>query len=105
MWYACEEVVMALLDSLLDKRSELLSLARQHGASNVRLFGSVVRRQETPSSDVDILVDLSDESGFDDYLALAEELEALIGRRVDLVTSRGLSPFLKGSVEREALSL
>lgn len=96
---------MALLDSLIEKRAELLLLARQHGASNVRLFGSVVRRQETPSSDVDILIDLSEERGFDDYLALAEEFEALIGRKVDLVTSRGLSPFLKARVEKEARPL
>ncbi|HEY8163675.1 MAG TPA: nucleotidyltransferase domain-containing protein [Methylocystis sp.] len=96
---------MPLLESLLDKRSELIAAARRHGASNIRLFGSVVRGEETPSSDVDLLVDLAEERGFDDYLALAEELEALIGRRVDLVTSRGVSPFLRPLIEREALPL
>ncbi|MGJ0391458.1 MAG: nucleotidyltransferase family protein [Methylocystis sp.] len=96
---------MPLLESLLDKRSELIAAARRHGASNIRLFGSVVRGKETPSSDVDLLVDLAEERGFDDYLALAEELEALIGRRVDLVTSRGVSPFLRPLIEREALPL
>ncbi|MDJ0448749.1 nucleotidyltransferase domain-containing protein [Methylocystis sp. JR02] len=96
---------MPLLESLLDKRSELIAAARRHGASNIRLFGSVVRGEETPSSDVDLLIDLSEERGFDDYLALAEELEALIGRKVDLVTSRGVSPFLRLLIEREALPL
>lgn len=96
---------MPLLESLLDKRSELIAAARRHGASNIRLFGSVVRGEETPSSDVDLLVDLAEERGFDDYLALAEKLEALIGRRVDLVTSRGVSPFLRPLIEREALPL
>ncbi|MBL1256889.1 nucleotidyltransferase family protein [Methylocystis sp. Sn-Cys] len=96
---------MPLLESLLDKRSELIAAARRHGASNIRLFGSVVRGEETPSSDVDLLVDLAEERGFDDYLALAEELETLIGRRVDLVTSRGMSPFLRPLIEREALPL
>lgn len=96
---------MPLLESLLDKRSELIAAARRHGASNIRLFGSVVRGEETPSSDVDLLVDLAEERGFDDYLALAEELETLIGRKVDLVTSRGMSPFLRPLIEREALPL
>lgn len=96
---------MPLLESLLDKRAELIAAARRHGASNIRLFGSVVRGEETQSSDVDLLVDLSEERGFDDYLALAEELEALIGRKVDLVTSRGVSPFLRPLIEREALPL
>ncbi len=96
---------MPLLESLLTKRSELVAAARRHGASNVRLFGSVVRGEDTAASDIDILIDLSDDRGFDDYLALAEELEVLTGRRVDLVTSRGLSPFLKPIIDREALAL
>jgi predicted nucleotidyltransferase len=96
---------MSLLESLLAKRSQLVATARRHGASNVRLFGSVVRGEETPSSDVDFLVDLDDDRGFGDYLALAEELEALVGRKVDLVTSRGLSPFLRPQVESEAMVL
>jgi uncharacterized protein len=96
---------MTALESLLAKRSELIAAAGRHGASNVRLFGSVVRGEDTPSSDIDFLVDLAEDRGFDDYLALAEELEALTGRRVDLVTSRGLSPFLKPHIDQEALAL
>ncbi len=96
---------MPLLDSLLEKRSELVAVARRHGATNVRLFGSVVRGEETPSSDLDILVDLAEDRGFEDFLALAEELEALTGRRVDLLTSRGVSPFLRPIIDREAVAL
>lgn len=96
---------MPLLESLLEKRAELLAAAHRHGGSNLRLFGSVVRGEESPSSDVDVLVDLADDRGFDDYLALVEELESLTGRRVDLITSRGVSPFLKPIIEREALPL
>lgn len=96
---------MPLLDTLLAKRAEVLNVASRHGASNVRLFGSVARRSETPSSDVDILIDLARDRGFSDFLALAEELEELIGRKVDLVTSRGLSPYLKPLIEEEIFSL
>jgi predicted nucleotidyltransferase len=96
---------MPLLDTLLAKRAEVLNAANRHGASNVRLFGSVARRSETPASDVDILVDLARDRGFSDFLALAEELEELIGRKVDLVTSRGLSPYLRPLIEEEIFSL
>lgn len=96
---------MPLLDTLLAKRAEVLNVASRHGASNVRLFGSVARRSETPSSDVDILIDLARDRDFSDFLALAEELEELIGRKVDLVTSRGLSPYLKPLIEEEIFSL
>lgn len=96
---------MPLLDTLLAKRADVLRAASRHGASNVRLFGSVARRSETASSDVDILIDLARDRGFSDFLALAEELEELIGRKVDLVTSRGLSPYLKPLIEEEILSL
>ena len=96
---------MALLDTLLTKRAEVLGTASRHGASNVRLFGSVARRSDTPSSNVDILIDLAEDRGFSDFLALAEELEELIGRKVDLVTSRGLSPYLKLLIEEEIFTL
>jgi predicted nucleotidyltransferase len=96
---------MPLLDTLLEKRVDLLRAAARHGASNLRLFGSVARRSETPSSDVDILIDLAEDRGFAEYLPLAEELEALIGRKVDLITSRGISPYLKPLIDRESLTL
>ena len=54
---ATEDMAMPLLDTLLSKRAEVLKAACRHGASNVRLFGLVARRTETPSSDVDILID------------------------------------------------
>ncbi len=96
---------MPLLDTLLEKRADLLRVAGRHGASNLRLFGSVARRAETPSSDVDILIDLAEDRGFAEFLALAEELEALIGRKVDLITSRGISPYLKPLIDKEVFTL
>lgn len=48
---------MALLDTLQKKRTAILEIATNHGAFNVRVFGSVVRREETPESDIDFLID------------------------------------------------
>ena len=96
---------MALLEQIRDKRDALLAIASRHGASNVRLFGSVVRHEDRPDSDIDLLVDMADDRGFDDYLALVDELERALSRRVDLVTARSLSPHFRPYIEAEAQAL
>ena len=96
---------MPLRDELHRQREPLLAIAGRHGASNLRLFGSVVRGEEGPESDVDLLVDMDEGRGFDDYLALVEDLESLLDRRVDLVIGRSLSPFFRRYIEAEARPL
>lgn len=96
---------MALLDQIQSQRQAIDEIATRHGAIRLRLFGSVVRREERDDSDVDFLVAMEEGRGFADYLALAEELEHLLGRKVDLVTERGLSPYFRPSIEAEARPL
>lgn len=96
---------MALRDDLHRRRETILGIAARHGVSNLRLFGSVSRGEERPDSDIDLLVDLADGRGFDDYLAFAEELEKEFGRRVDVVLARSLSPHFRPYIEAEARSL
>jgi len=98
-------VRMALRDEIHRQRDAVLQIAARHGASNVRLFGSVARGDERPNSDIDLLIDLEAERGFGDYLSLAEELEALLHRRVDLLLARSLSPFFRPYVEADARPL
>jgi hypothetical protein len=93
---------MSLREEIQRQRDILLSIASRHGATNLRLFGSVARGEERSDSDVDLLIDLSPERGFGDYLGLAEELEALLHHRVDLVLSRSLSPHFRPFIEAEA---
>ena len=93
---------MALRDEVLRKRDTVLQIAARHGARNVRLFGSVARGEERPDSDIDLLIDLDVERGFSDYLDMAEELEALLHRRVDLLLARSLSPFFRPYIEADA---
>jgi uncharacterized protein len=76
-----------------------------HKRGNLRLFGSVARGEERPDSDVDLLIDLADDRGFGDYLALAEELEGALHRKVDLVLSRSLSPHFRPYIEADARPL
>jgi predicted nucleotidyltransferase len=96
---------MALRDELHRHRDAIAAIAAKHGASNVRVFGSVVRGDERPDSDIDLLVDLAEDRGFADYLALVDELESLFARRVDLVLGRSLSPHFRPYIESEARPL
>jgi hypothetical protein len=94
-----------LRDQLHRDGRAIAAIAARHGASNVRLFGSVVRGEEREDSDIDLLVDLAETAGFGDYLALVEELEAHLGRRVDLVIERSLSRHFRAFIEAEAAAL
>lgn len=94
------------IDALLKThREEILAIARRHGASNVRVFGSVARGQASPDSDIDILVDLELGRSLLDHAQLQIDLEALLGRKVDVVTARGLRPRLRDRVLQEAIPL
>jgi hypothetical protein len=72
---------MPLRDELHQQRDTIRQIAARHGASNLRLFGSVARGEERPDRDVDLPVDLAEDRGFRDYLALASELEELLHRK------------------------
>jgi predicted nucleotidyltransferase len=81
------------LEQLRKRRKEILKLAQAHGASNIRVFGSVARGRADPSSDIDVLVDLTTDADGFAYFGAPEELrralEDLLGRRVDVVELRG----------------
>ncbi len=86
-------------------RDRILALARQHGASNVRVFGSMARGEERAGSDLDLLVTLGEGRSLLDLAALKLELEDLVERPVDLVSDRGLSPFLGPTILADARPL
>jgi predicted nucleotidyltransferase len=96
---------MLMRDELHRQRDVLVAIAARHGVSNLRLFGSVIRGEERPDSDIDLLVDMAEARGFGDYLALVEELESLLARRVDVVIGRSLSPHFRPFIEAEAQPL
>ena len=96
---------MTLLDQLQAQRQAISEIADRHGVVRLRLFGSVARGEDRAESDVDFLVAMKDDRGFDDFLALAEELEHLLGRKVDLISERGLSPYFRPYIEAEARPL
>ncbi|MBA4741615.1 MAG: nucleotidyltransferase family protein [Azoarcus sp.] len=93
---------MTLLDQLVSRRDELARLAERHHASNLRVFGSVARGEEREDSDVDLLVDFGSEASLLDQVGLQADFERVLGRRVDIVTPNGVSPFLRERIVREA---
>ena len=79
-------------------------LADKHGAYNVRVFGSVARGEAGPTSDVDLVVDVQPWVGLE-FLGLWDELEDLLGRKVDLLTERALKSGIRERILREAVAL
>ncbi len=96
---------MLLRERIAGKRAEIVAIARRHGASNVRLFGSVVRGVEVRSSDVDFLVTLERGRTFFDIARLEEELAVLLGCHVDVATDSELAEELAETVPRQAITL
>ena len=105
---ACARLVSppSATDSLREHRAEILAAAEAVGAANVRVFGSVARGEETPESDVDLLVDFpATERGLFPLLKLAAEIEHLIGRRVDVAAAQVMAEPVRGRALAEAVPL
>lgn len=79
----------ALVESM---RAEIRAIAQRHGGRSVALFGSVARGEDTAASDVDFLVEFEPGRSLFDLAHLQDDLEALLGCRVDVVSVGGLKP-------------
>lgn len=86
-------------------RGDINRIASAHGARNVRVFGSVPRGEARDSSDLDLLVDMSEGRSLFDLVALSHDLEDALGIEVDVVTEGGLSPYLRDRILAEAVAL
>jgi predicted nucleotidyltransferase len=88
-----------------ERRDEILRVAARHGAGNVRLFGSAARGEDTSQSDIDLLIDVTGTTSSWFPGSLTAELEELLGKRVQVVIRRSLSPLIQEAVLREAVPL
>ncbi len=96
---------MGIEELLKDRREDILRIAAQHGAHNVRIFGSVARGEARPDSDVDLLVEMESGRSLLDLGGLLMDLQALLGREVDVVTDKGLRDRIRTRVLQEAKPL
>jgi uncharacterized protein len=94
------------LEDLREKREQILSIAERYGATNVRVFGSVVRSEARPDSDVDILIDLANPSKYTWLGAgMMLDLQELLGAKIDLVIAKNLHWYLRERILEESVSL
>ncbi len=96
---------MVSLSDVRKRRDEILRVAARHGAHDPRLFGSVLHGQAGPTSDLDLLVHLDDDRSLVDHVALIQDLEDLLGWRVDAVNERALHRAIRSRVLAEAVPL
>ncbi|MCZ7534587.1 MAG: nucleotidyltransferase family protein [Acidimicrobiia bacterium] len=93
------------LAGLRRRSAQLAEVSARRGASNLRVFGSVARGEATPSSDLDLLVDLQPGRSLFDLGGLLMDLSELLGVEVDVVTEAGLKPRVRDRVLAEAVAL
>jgi predicted nucleotidyltransferase len=96
---------MALEELLKEKRDAILCICANHGARNVRVFGSVARGEADEQSDIDLLVEFDPGRSLFDHAALWLELQDLLGCKVDVLSDRGIKPRIRERVLREAIPL
>ena len=84
---------------------EIENIARNHGASRIRVFGSHATGRASGSSDLDLIVDLEEGRDLLDIVGLKQDLESLLGCKVDVLTEGALSPYLRDKILQEARPL
>ncbi len=82
-------------------KNHLDELHRNYAVSEIGIFGSYVRNEQTAQSDVDILVLFSKPVGFVAFMQLEERLQELLGTRIDLVTRAALKPRIGERILKE----
>jgi predicted nucleotidyltransferase len=96
---------MSTLETLRTRRQEIQHLASLHGAHNIRVFGSVARTEDTAESDIDFLIDMDESRSLLDLVGFQQELEAMLNRPADVLTERGINPYLRDRILGEAIAL
>jgi predicted nucleotidyltransferase len=100
-----KELFMNIKQLLDEKRDEIRDVAARHGAYNVRIFGSVVRGQAGPDSDIDFLIDTGPTTSSWFPAGLILDLQEILGRPVEVVTEKALNPYIREQVLNEAVPL
>ena len=97
---------MLTLDTLRSaRRAEILRLANQRGARDVRVFGSVARGEANENSDLDLLVTWESGRSLLDHAGLVQDLQELLGMKVHVGTEKSLHWYVRDRILREATPL
>ena len=93
------------IGELKEKREQILAIAERHGAQRIQVFGSLAKGESGKESDVDFLIQLEPGRTLLDIIAMKQDLEDLLGRKVDVLTRGGVSPYLRDEIVSQAISL
>ena len=96
---------MADATLIVDNRAEILRIAKENGATRVRIFGSFARGTARPDSDIDLLVDFEPGRNLLDLVAVKQDIEELVGRPVHVLTEAAISPYMRDAILRDATPL
>ncbi len=92
-------------NSIQQYRQEILSVAKKHGVTSIKLFGSFARGEENEKSDVDFLVEMEKDRSLLDIGGLVMDLQDLLHRTIDVVEPNGLHSLIRDEVLKEAISI
>ena len=87
---------MNVIETITEHKKEI---KKKYGVKKIGVFGSYVRGEQTETSDVDLLVEF-EKPTFDNFMDLLFFLEDLFGKKVDLITNRGMSPYISPRIEK-----
>ena len=96
---------MDKLDEIMAKREEIHALAEKYKVRKVFVFGSCARREDTPNSDIDFLVDFNRDSSWCDYRDFRNDLGEMFHCKIDLVARIGINPYLQERIERDSIEI
>lgn len=85
-----------------EKIRKLVELLKKHSAKRIEIFGSYARGESKEDSDLDIIVEFSERKSLLDLVGIEQELEELLGIKIDLLTRKSISPYLIERIEKEA---
>lgn len=103
--FPCIESTDMQSNLLVTHKKKICLIARRYGARSISVFGSFAKGLENVHSDIDFLVELEPERSLLDLISMKYEIEDLTGRKVDVVTSAGISPYLSEQITKEAVPL
>jgi len=96
---------MTIYSQIQELKNEIVKVAALHGVISISIFGSVARNEDNNSSDIDFLVDFEEGRTLFDLIRLKQELELLLDRSVDIVTSNAIHHRIKEQIINEAIQL
>lgn len=96
---------MKTLEFLQKNREKIYEIAAKHGVSNIRVFGSVARGEETKNSDVDLLVAISSKTSLMTLVKLEQSLKKTTGRKIQIISDKAVNKHLKNQIFSEIITL